>query len=255
MSLVEIDFGPRPYEVLKSRGLIVSSLIGRVPMSPDVVFEAPLTVQFQLFLDMPLRIGAFCSLSGTTSVLGHAMVGRYTSMANGVVIGTQEHPTDWLTTSRLAYVPKLYDWNRFCAPDRADKIAKQNHDFQSAYPLTEIGNDVWIGQGAFIKAGVKIGDGAVIGARSVVVSDIPPYSIAVGTPAKVKKMRFKDETVQRLLALRWWRFSLFDFYDLPLDRIEETVDRLENIVADGQLREYEGPKFTSKDFIAIFPRA
>ncbi|MCB0332392.1 MAG: acyltransferase [Bdellovibrionales bacterium] len=54
---------------------------------------------------------------------------------------------------------------------------------------TVIGNDVWLGAGARVLAGVTIGDGAVIGAGAVVSTDIPPYSVAVGVPAKVIRTR------------------------------------------------------------------
>lgn len=70
-----------------------------------------------------------------------------------------------------------------------------------------IGNDVWIGYEAVILAGVTIGDGAVIGARSVVTRDVPPYTIVGGTPAKPIRNRFSDETIASLLALQWWNWS------------------------------------------------
>jgi len=70
-----------------------------------------------------------------------------------------------------------------------------------------IGNDVWIGTEAFILSGVKIGDGAVIAARTVVTKDVPPYAIVAGNPARIVKMRFDDETVARLLAIQWWTWD------------------------------------------------
>ena len=67
-----------------------------------------------------------------------------------------------------------------------------------------IGNDVWIGYEAVIMSGVKIGDGAIIGTRAVVTKDVPPYTIVGGVPAKPIRRRFDDETIKKLLALRWW---------------------------------------------------
>ncbi len=67
-----------------------------------------------------------------------------------------------------------------------------------------IGNDVWIGYEAVIMSGVKIGDGAIIGTRAVVTKDVPPYTIVGGVPAKPIRRRFDDETVKKLLNLRWW---------------------------------------------------
>jgi serine acetyltransferase len=69
---------------------------------------------------------------------------------------------------------------------------------------TTIGNDVWIGDCALVKAGVTIGDGAVIGMGSVVTKDIPPYEIWAGNPARRIKVRFDPDTVARMLATKWW---------------------------------------------------
>lgn len=73
---------------------------------------------------------------------------------------------------------------------------------------TVVGNDVWLGYEAMVLPGVTIGDGAVIGARSVVTSDIPPYAIAAGNPARVIKQRFSDAEIARLLAIQWWHWEI-----------------------------------------------
>lgn len=83
---------------------------------------------------------------------------------------------------------------------------------------TMVGNDVWIGQNVTVLPGVHIGDGAIIGANSVVGSDIPPYSIAVGNPCRVIKKRFDDETINKMLGLKWW--------DYPIEIIEKNIDLL-----------------------------
>lgn len=73
---------------------------------------------------------------------------------------------------------------------------------------TRVGNDVWIGYGATILPGVTIGDGAVIGSLSVVASDVPPYAIVGGNPARVIRHRFDNATIARLLELRWWDWNI-----------------------------------------------
>jgi virginiamycin A acetyltransferase len=73
---------------------------------------------------------------------------------------------------------------------------------------TVIGNDVWIGQNAVILPGVHIGDGAIVGANSVVGSDIEPYTIVVGNPAKVLRKRFDDELIDLILRFKWWDRSI-----------------------------------------------
>lgn len=78
-----------------------------------------------------------------------------------------------------------------------------------------IGNDVWIGFEAVIMAGVHIGNGAIIGARSVVTKDVAPYTIVGGVPARAIRKRFDDATISRLESLRWW--------DWPKERIRREL--------------------------------
>ncbi|MGN9134974.1 CatB-related O-acetyltransferase [Clostridium sp. HCP1S3_B4] len=70
-----------------------------------------------------------------------------------------------------------------------------------------IGNDVWIGYNAVILSGVKIGDGAIIGAKAVVTKDVEPYSIVGGVPAREIRKRFDNETIEKLIKLKWWNLS------------------------------------------------
>lgn len=72
---------------------------------------------------------------------------------------------------------------------------------------TIIGNDVWLGYDSTILPGVKIGDGAIIGAKSVVTKDVEPYTIVGGNPAKVIRKRFDDKTIEELLKIQWWNWS------------------------------------------------
>jgi virginiamycin A acetyltransferase len=83
-----------------------------------------------------------------------------------------------------------------------------------------IGNDVWIGQNAVILPGVHIGDGAIIGANAVVGSDVEPYTIVAGNPAKPVRKRFDDELVGMLLKWRWW--------DKPVEEINKLIPILTN---------------------------
>ena len=78
---------------------------------------------------------------------------------------------------------------------------------------TVVGNDVWLGHRALVMPGVTIGDGAIVAAASVVVSDIPPYAIAGGNPARVIRRRYGDEDVERLLRAAWW--------DWPVELVTE----------------------------------
>ena len=83
-----------------------------------------------------------------------------------------------------------------------------------------IGNDVWIGHGAVLLAGVKVGDGAVIAAGAVVTKDVEPYAVVGGVPAKTIRYRFPAEQIEKLLTLRWW------------ERPESTLRRLALLASD-----------------------
>lgn len=126
-------------------------------------------------------------------------IGNYTSIADNVtIILGSNHRIDWVTTypfsSTNANILKYWE--------SASSI--------TGHPATKgdiiIGNDVWIGYSAVVLSGVKIGDGAVIGASTVVTKDIPPYCIAVGNPAKVVKKRFSNEIIEKLLEIQWWNW-------------------------------------------------
>ena len=139
-----------------------------------------------------------------------------------------------------SHVTHLYEWNRdkliigkFCQIAAGVEFIMNgaNHQMNavSTYPFytlngwnmkppkvsdlplkgdTVIGNDVWIGQNAVILPGVHIGDGAIIGANSVVGSEVAPYTVAVGNPARPIRKRFDDEMIVLLLEFKWWDKSV-----------------------------------------------
>ena len=99
---------------------------------------------------------------------------------------------------------------------------------------TIIGNDVWIGQNVTILPGVHIGDGAIIGLNSVVGSDIAPYTIVAGNPAKVIRKRFDNQLIKLLLKLKWWDKSIKEINDLiPIltdNNLTEVKKKLKELV-------------------------
>lgn len=93
---------------------------------------------------------------------------------------------------------------------------------------TIVGNDVWIGYESVIMPGVKIGDGSIIAAKSVVVSNVPPYTIVGGNPAKLIKQRFTGEIVNALLEISWWNWKI-EKISRHLDKIvSNDIDALRN---------------------------
>jgi tetrahydrodipicolinate N-succinyltransferase len=94
-----------------------------------------------------------------------------------------------------------------------------------------IGSDVWTGHNVNILPGVSVGDGAVIGAGSVVTRDVPPFAIVAGSPARVLRMRFSERTIERLLCLKWWELELSELTGLPFRDVECCLDQIEEIRA------------------------
>ena len=140
------------------------------------------------------------------------IIGKFCQIASGVefVMNGANHQMNAVSTFPFY---TLEGWSAK-APDASDMPYKGD---------TVIGNDVWIGQNAVILPGVHIGDGAIIGAESVVGSDVPPYTIVVGDPAKKLRQRFDDELVGLLLRWKWW------------DKSIEEIDSLIPLLTNGDL--------------------
>lgn len=164
-----------------------------------------------------LFVGAHSYLRSGCEIYSDVEIGRFCSIANGVVIGVSknQHPVSWLSTSLFT----------------ADM--HQKYLGQCEKSAVQIGNDCWIGQEAMIMSGVRIGNGAVIGARSVVTGDVPAYAIAVGVPARVVRYRFPPETVERLTAVNWWNLPEEIIQSLDFADVERSLLTLEQSPASG----------------------
>jgi hypothetical protein len=84
----------------------------------------------------------------------------------------------------------------------------------------------------------------VVAGGAVVSQDVPPYAVVAGVPAKVKRYRFDDRTIERLLAFKWWRFRLHDFGGLPFNRMPDVIGMMEDQVASGSVEEYLPERIT-----------
>lgn len=141
-----------------------------------------------------------CQLGRATYIggasLSNVSTGKFCSIGQGVRIGLGRHPTNFLSTH-----PAFYS----TGSQTLLQIA-EFPNFQEAIPVV-LGNDVWIGANSLVMGGISIGDGAIVGAGSIVTRDIPPYAVAVGNPAKVIRYRFDEQTISNLLKLQWWNRS------------------------------------------------
>ena len=125
------------------------------------------------------------------------IIGKFCQIASGVVFVMNDANHQMNAVSTFPFYT-LEGWDME-APKASDMPFKGD---------TVIGNDVWIGQNAVILPGVQIGDGAIIGANSVVGGIVEPYTIVVGNPAKPVRKRFDDALIELLLCFKWWDKSI-----------------------------------------------
>ena len=136
-------------------------------------------------------------------------IGKYCSIAEGVVILLGgEHRMDWVTTFPFSALPQ--EW----------PVASVIPGHPGTKGDVIIGNDVWIGHGAILLSGIRIGDGVVVGAGSVVSRDVEDYAVVAGNPAKFVKFRFDEQTRNQLKESSWW--------DWPHEKVVANLAKLMN---------------------------
>jgi virginiamycin A acetyltransferase len=145
----------------------------------------------------PERFYEKCVLHHFAFIGDRLVIGRYTAIAAGAtfIMNGANHAMGGFST-----YPFPIFGGAFAAGAPADLFEGTSRGD------TVVGNDVWIGHGVTLMPGVRIGDGAVIGAKSVVTRDVPAYAVAAGNPARVVRTRFADDIVRRLLAVAWWNW-------------------------------------------------
>ncbi|WP_118138367.1 type B chloramphenicol O-acetyltransferase [Oceanicella sp. SM1341] len=147
-------------------------------------------------------------LSPGPDAVDRLIIGSFCSIGTGacfVMAGNQGHRADWVSSFPFHY---MADEPAFAGA--ADGYLPAGD--------TVVGSDVWIGAEAMILPGLRIGDGAVIGARAVVTRDVAPYQVVAGNPARPLRSRFPEAEVALLLEMRWW--------DWPLERLAPAMPLL-----------------------------
>lgn len=127
---------------------------------------------------------------------GKLEIGNFCSIGQNVEIYLGgNHRADWIST--YPFPAFKHYW------EKAEGIK----NFSISKGNVKIGNDIWIGNGSKILSGVTIGDGAIIGAYSIVTKDVEPFSIVAGNPAKVIGSRFDQITINKLIEISWWNWD------------------------------------------------
>ncbi len=145
------------------------------------------------------------------SMVLYAEIGKFVSIAAMTRINAPNHPYERASQHHFTYRPEKYGFS-----DQPEQSFFKWRKLQKVV----IGNDVWIGHGSVILPGVKIGNGAIVGSLSVVTKDIPPYSIAVGNPARVIRNRFPKDIANAIEKTQWWNWPL----ELIKERLEDFKD-------------------------------
>lgn len=195
---------------------------------------------------LPREMGAFSYSHAFLPT--HAKIGRYCSFGAGLFWIGGEHPAGWATTSPFTYGEAMEATRVFFAERGLERRARL-WDAQKPWGV-EIGHDVWIGDGVAMGQFVRIGHGAVIGARSLVLKDVPPYAVMAGHPARLIRYRFPEPLIERMLALEWWRYTPDALQEASIDQPERFVEELPQIVERLGARPINPPCLTGADLLS-----
>ena len=155
------------------------------------------------------------SFVGFGNEFSNCKIGKYCSIGSNIRVVAATHPVSGFISSHPAFYSDSY-WFRYVKQAKFKEHLTTSDGYQC-----KIGNDVWIGDNTLIIGGVEIGDGAIIAMGSVVLHDVPPYTIVAGVPAKEIRKRFNSETIEALQQIRWW--------DKTVDWIESRADDFSDV--------------------------
>lgn len=182
-----------------------ASLVPKIPREPTIDPTARLReVTLGRWVEIHRHVQAEYSMIGDYSYLqefvavADTTVGKFVAIAAMARINPPNHPLDRASVHRFTYVPEYY-W--------AGETRDQAFFAARRTARGTIGNDVWIGHGAIVLAGLTIGNGAVIAAGAVVTKDVPPYAVVAGVPARVMRYRLAPPLAERMQRLAWWDWT------------------------------------------------
>jgi acetyltransferase-like isoleucine patch superfamily enzyme len=187
----------------------------------STVLEEPVTIYPQVKIRGNVAIGRFTYVNRGTTVFYGTSIGRFSQIGKNCEVGTVDHPIKWLSSHPFQYNLSGHfpNWKEY-----VEKFEQLQFEREEG---AKIGSDVWIGSLSIIKSGITIGDGAIVGAGSVVTKDIPPFAIVGGVPARLIRYRFDEETTERLLAVKWWDRELKDLDGIDFSDIDKALKQLE----------------------------
>ncbi len=203
----------------------------------EVILETPVRFYTSPRMDVH-KVGAFATI-GDYSLLRYVeSIGRFTMIAQHVIAGIGAHSTQFISPHPMFGAWDIGWHEKFhnLYEDNGWTKLAQKRNVQSLERWSKrivVGNDCWIGYGAIISRGVVIGDGAIVAAGAVVTNDVPPYTIVGGVPAKPIRLKFSENIVSRLLAIRWWEYGPDILSGLDLWDIEVLIDQLEDRIQKG----------------------
>jgi len=227
--MMNIKMSNKFKKIIREAGVESLHSVGQT-LPANILCEPPCSLKWMQLIHS-LRLGAF-----SYAVSGYyfgCKIGRYVSIGENVQMGRQDHPTTWLSTSPIQYLnTKLFDVGEgFELSDHFHAYASPKFPVPATkFKPTVIGNDVWIGHGAYVRAGVTVSNGAIVAAHSVVVKDVPPYAVVAGNPAVVKKFRFSRDIIAELNDLKWWDYAFWDFKDINFHDIDLAIKQLGNLL-------------------------
>ena len=197
----------------------VGIILGNIRSNGDLFLEENVRLE-DVEIHAPIFIGMHTYFN-SGFIRNYVVIGRYCSIGRDVIIGSGVHIHTGLSTSPFM--------------SNTSPSAKSKFYSETEKRRLVIGNDVWIGDRAYIMTGISIGHGSIIAANAVVTKDVLPYSIVGGVPAKVIGQRFPDEIIAKLLELEWWNLEPDLLSSISLTDLSDLIEWISSLESKERL--------------------